>query len=63
MRILYGIKRGNKDYEEEIITEYEERIEEAKKWALNNNYDRLRVAEVNLEEKPDFIKAINKVIV
>jgi hypothetical protein len=44
---------------EELITEVEERIPEATKWAEENDFDRIRIAEIDLTEKPDFVHAIN----
>ena len=57
-KILYGIRIGEEDYQEEILTTNEEKIEDAKKWARANGFDRFRIAEFNMEEKPDFIGAI-----
>lgn len=60
MKILFAVKIGNEDWQEELITEDESRIEAASKWAVDNGFDRLRVAEIDLNEKPDFTKTINK---
>lgn len=45
MRILFGVRRENEDWQEELITESEDRIEAAKQWAVENGFDRLRVWE------------------
>lgn len=58
--VLYGCKIGQPDYMEEVITEHEDRIEAARKWAENNGYDRLRVATIDLGTPPDFKKTINR---
>lgn len=60
MKILYAVKIGSPDYMEELITDREERIEKAKVWAKENGFDRLRVTEINLGDKPDFINTIKK---
>jgi hypothetical protein len=57
-KILYGVKKENPDYMEEIITTHSDRIEAAKIWAANNGFNRFRVAEIDLSIKPDFIKTI-----
>jgi hypothetical protein len=59
MKILFAVKIGNEDWQEELITEDELFIEEASKWALKNGFNRLRVAEIYLNERPDFTKTIN----
>lgn len=58
MKVLFGVKKGNEDWQEELITEVEERIEEAKVWATANGFDRLRVAEIDEKEPPDFTKTV-----
>lgn len=63
--ILYGCKIGQPDYMEEILfkqrgyVNQNEVMEHAKKWAKENNYDRLRFHVVDLSEKPDFTKTLN----
>ena len=59
--VLWGTKKGDPDYAETIITTVGTRdvknmgkIDKAKKWATENGFDRLRVAKLNLDEKPDF---------
>jgi hypothetical protein len=59
MKILFATRKGNPDWMEELITEVEERIPEATKWAEENDFDRIRIAEIDLTEKPDFVHAIN----
>jgi len=58
--ILYAVKKGQPKYMEEIITTNPEKIEEARKWAEENGFDRFRIAKIDLGEKPDFIGTINK---
>lgn len=58
-KVLYGVKKGQPDYMSEIITTNEKRFVEAKKWATENGFDRFRISEINLSEKPDFTKCLN----
>lgn len=53
-RILFAVRVGLQDWQEELITEDSARIEEASRWALANGFDRLRVAEVDLSSPVDF---------
>lgn len=64
--LLYGCKIGQPDYMEEVLyaqkgyVNKEELLTKGEIWAKNNGYDRLRVHVVNLAEKPDFTKTLNK---
>ena len=60
MKVLFAVKIGNENWQEELITEHEEKISQAKWWAERNGFDRLRIAEIDLTKKPDFTKGINK---
>ena len=59
MKILWAVKVGDEDWNEQIITENEADIEQASKWALANGFHKLRVAEVDLAQPPDFTSTIN----
>ncbi len=58
--VLYGVKIGDEDWQEQIITTNPKAIESAKAWAKANGFDRLRVAKIDLSVPPDFRKAVNK---
>lgn len=58
MKILFATKIGNEDWQEEIITEAEEQIPAASKWATENGFDRLRIADID-DGPPDFTKVLN----
>jgi hypothetical protein len=58
MKVLFAVKENEPDYMEQLITDKEERIEAAKNWCKENGFDRLRIAEIDMNEKPDFIKTI-----
>jgi hypothetical protein len=53
MKILFGHKAGEPEWTEELITEVEERIPAATKWAESQGYV-VRVAEVDLSVPPQF---------
>jgi len=57
MKILFAVKVGDEDWQEQLITENEAAIEPASKWALVNGFDRLRVAEIG-DDVPDFSKVL-----
>lgn len=63
--LLYGCKVNEPKYMEEILYQSkgyvnkEKLMEKGKEWADKNGYDRLRITEINLMEKPDFTKTIN----
>jgi hypothetical protein len=57
--VLWATKIGEPDWEEKLITNNPSKIEEAKKWALANGFDRLRVSKINMSEKPNFRKTFN----
>jgi DNA repair protein RadC len=58
-KVLFAVKIGEPDWAEQLITENESRIEEAKKWAEQNGFDRFRVAEIDMSKKPKFAKGGN----
>lgn len=58
-KVLYGIRKGQPDYMADIITTNEKRFDEAKAWAIENGFDRFRIAEIDLSVKPDFTKCLN----
>lgn len=59
VKVLFATKKGEPDYMEQLITDKSEAINEASKWALVNGFNRLRIATIDLGEKPDFTKTIN----
>ena len=59
MKILWATKIGEPDHHEQLITEQSDKIEPASKWAIDNGFDRLRVADVDLTTVPDFAGTIN----
>ncbi len=61
MKVLYAVKKGEPDYMEQLITDCEKQIPEAKKWAEQNGFDRFRIATYSDNpEPPDFAGTVNK---
>jgi hypothetical protein len=58
-KVLFAVRVGNEDWQEELITDVEDRIEAASKWALANGFDRLRVATID-EGPPDFAATVRR---
>ncbi len=58
MKILFAVKKGDEDWQEQLITEVEEQIEAAKTWAVGQGFDRFRVAEIS-DDPPDFASTVN----
>jgi hypothetical protein len=59
MLVLWATKKGAEDWQEQLITEQEDKIEQAARWAKENGFDRLRIANINLSEKPNFAGTVN----
>ncbi len=58
-KILYGTKKNEADYMEEVISTQPHRFDKVIKMATDCGYDRFRVAEIDLSCQPDFVGAIN----
>jgi hypothetical protein len=58
MKTLWATQIGAEDWQEELITEVEEDIEKASAWAIENGFDRLRIADIDLTVIPDFAATI-----
>jgi len=56
--ILWGVRVGAPDWDEEILTTKPEHIEPVKEWAARNGFDRFRVARIDLSVPPDFGKSM-----
>ena len=60
MKVLFGVRKGNESWQEEVISEHEDRFDAAKKWATENGFDRLRIADIDLTTPPDFTKSVRR---
>jgi hypothetical protein len=58
--VLWATKIGEPDYNEQLITENSSQIENAKKWAMENGFDRIRVSKIDMSSKPDFTQGFKK---
>ena len=58
MKILFAVKVGDPDWAEQLITENEQDIPAASKWAKENGFDRLRIAKIDLSTPPNFAETV-----
>jgi hypothetical protein len=58
IKVLFAVKIEDEDWQEQLITEHEDRIPDAEEWAKQNGFDRLRIAEIQ-DGIPDFSKTVN----
>ncbi len=59
-KVLWGVKKGEADYMEQIITDKEENFVNAKKWASDNGFDRFRITEIS-NQFPDFAETVKPI--
>lgn len=52
--VLWGVRNGNEDWQEEILSTNPQRFEEIKKMAAKDGFGRFRTATVNLDTPPNF---------
>ena len=57
VKVLFAVRCGAEDWQEELITEVEERIPAATLWAEANGFNRLRVATLE-DGPPDFAATV-----
>ncbi len=58
MKVLFAVRKGDEDWQEQLITEVESRIYAASAWAFANGFNRLRIATFD-DKAPDFTKTIS----
>ena len=56
--ILWGIKKGDPNWMQEIITNDKRNFEKARAWAKRNGFDRFRVVEIDTSKAPDFTNTL-----
>jgi hypothetical protein len=61
-KVLFGVRNGAEDWQEELLTELPERIEAAKAWAIKQGFNpaKFRVVEIDLSKAPDFSKSVKR---
>lgn len=52
--ILFAVKIGNPDWDEEVLTEHKCRIKEAMEWGKANGYHKFRIAKIDMDTPPEF---------
>jgi hypothetical protein len=57
MQVLFCTKKGQPEWLEELLSDKPEHFEKAIIWAENNGYT-VRVANINIMEKPNFVGTI-----
>ena len=58
--ILWGIKKGDPDWMQEIITNDKRNFEKATAWAKRNGFDRFRIAEIDTSKAPDITNTLQR---
>ena len=59
MKALFGTRKENEDWQEELITENEDKFTEAMAWAEENGFDRFRIVTVD-GSVPDFAGCVRR---
>lgn len=59
IKVLWGIRAGNEDWQEELLSEGDpSNFEKIKAMAERDGFDRFRVALIDLTLPPDFAKVV-----
>lgn len=58
-KTLWATKVGDEDWQEQLITEVAANIPGALVWCAANGFNRTRIGETDLAERPDFTKTLN----
>ncbi len=56
--LLYGVRNGNEDWQEELLTTNPDAFERVKELAAADGFGRFRVATIDLSVPPDFTKVL-----
>lgn len=60
-QVLYGLKKGDPEWKEQIISTNPKAFKNAIVWAKKAGFVKLKVRTINLEIPPDFARAVKKV--
>ncbi len=60
-RVLFGVKNGNEDWQEELLCTIPDKFEQVKVLAGEAGFNRFREATIDLSAPPDFAKTIRGV--
>lgn len=59
-KALFAVKIGDENWQEQLITEQESKIEAASKWAIENGFHRLRIVDGDDNvPPPSFVASLN----
>ncbi len=58
--VMWGVKDGDEDWQEVILSTQPERFETVKVLAAKDGFGRFRIAVVDLSTPPNFAKTINR---
>ena len=58
--LLYGVKEGNEDWQEEILSTCPDNFDDVKVKAARDGFSRFRIAKVNLTALPNFARTVNR---
>ena len=60
-QVLWGVKKGDEDWEEQVIVETDDPavVTKAQAWASEKGFDRFRVSVFNYGDVPDFTNVLN----
>ena len=56
--VLYGVKAGDEDWQEQILSTAPENFKRIKELAAKDGFGRFRVARIDLTAPPDFGKTV-----
>ena len=57
-KILWGVKTGDEDWQEQVLCTQATRFEEVKILAAKDGFGRFRVSEIDFSKRPDFTQAL-----
>lgn len=58
--VLYGVRHGDEDWQEEILSTFPDSFDRVKVIAARDGFGRFRVAKIDLRTPPNFAKTIKK---
>lgn len=59
-RILWGVRNGDEDWQESILSTNPAAFEKIRQMAERDGWGRFRESTLDLSERPDFAKTINR---
>lgn len=59
-KILWGVRKGNEEWEEEILSTNETVFERVKELATKDGFGRFRISNFNMADKPNFVGTVKR---